>query len=147
KQYEYAAVDLIGWLREKYGGKRANKAARVERLTRWGYLKQLVAELKLPSVLRWIDDFLEGTDQKLIVFGIHKAIVKAIHSRYKHSVMVMGEVATKRRQYAVERFTTDKRCRLFVGNIDAAGVGLNLSVASNLAFVELPWTPGQLDQA
>ena len=40
-------------------------------------------------------------------------------------------------------------CKIFLGNIQAAGVGIDglQAVCSNVAFVELCWSPADLDQA
>ena len=35
---------------------------------------------------------------------------------------------------------------LFIGGIQATKEGINLTVASNVAFIEFPWTPGDLNQ-
>ena len=37
--------------------------------------------------------------------------------------------------------------KLFIGQIEAAGVGLNLQIASNVAIVELPYSISSITQA
>lgn len=62
-------------------------------------------------------------------------------------VVVNGEVSLKERQDAVDAFQTDPQCRVFIGGIQAAGVGLTLTAASTVLFAELDWTPSAMSQA
>lgn len=110
-------------------------------------LKQKAVEGKLKSSMEWIDDFLLS-GEKLILFATHKNIIHALKTKYKKiSVTVDGSTPMKKRQENVELFQSSKKIKLFIGNIKAAGVGLTLTAASNVAFMEYPWTPGQLSQA
>lgn len=109
--------------------------------------KQAAVKAKMPYVLDWIADFLESTE-KLVAFGVHREVTTGLHQEYADtSVCVIGGMNAPDRQSAVERFQNDPACQLFVGNIVAAGEGITLTAASNLAFMEYPWTPGLLKQA
>lgn len=146
KEYEWAVDDFLVWLASKSEGK-ARSAAKAEKITKMGYLKRLAAKLKMSFVIDWIDSFLSGSDEKLILYGVHKKILRKLYKKYnKLSVLVDGSVPSKERSLRVHQFQTDPKTRVFIGNIVAAGSGINLTAASTGAFVELSWTPGSISQ-
>jgi SNF2 family DNA or RNA helicase len=147
KQYDKADANLIAWLKENKGDEAAEKASNAEALTRIEHLKQLAAKGKMKQAIDWIRDFIE-VDGKLVVFATHKDTIAVLMDEFRDvAVKVDGSVSGEARQNAVDKFQNDDSVRLFIGNIRAAGVGITLTAASNVAFVELPWTPGELDQA
>jgi SWI/SNF-related matrix-associated actin-dependent regulator of chromatin subfamily A-like protein 1 len=147
KEYEHAKKDLVSWL-GKYSQVKANRARKAQRLVKMGYLKRLAGTLKLKSVQEWIDNYLEENDEKLIVFGLHRAVLHPLHDRYKHSsVLIDGKVKGRDRQLAIDQFLNKQRTRLLFGNIQAAGVGWSAKGVSNTAIIEFPWAPGVLTQA
>jgi hypothetical protein len=60
---------------------------------------------------------------------------------------VNGDTPFADRQSAVDRFMADPTCRVFIGSIAAAGVGLTLTSASTVVFAELDWVPANVSQA
>lgn len=83
----------------------------------------------------------------MIVFAVNKVIVARLMKEFPHAVKIDGDVPTKKRQAIVDKFQNDSKCRLFIGNIQAAGVGITLTASSNVAIVQFPWNPGELSQA
>ncbi len=147
KEYRKAEEDFMGWIRKTKGNEAAAKTMNAEALARIEELKQLTIKGKMKQCINWIKDFLE-IDGKLVVFATHKSTISALMKAFgKVAVKIDGSVSTADRQKAVDRFQDDDSIRLFVGNIKAAGVGITLTASSNVAFLELPWTPGELVQA
>ena len=146
-EYQQASDDFLTWLRRKSPNKAA-KAANAQELVKVGYLLRLAARLKLHGVVDWINEFLDGCSEKLVVFALHRKMIEALERRCKaRSVTVDGRTTGRKRAAAVDRFQTDNKTRLLFGNVKAAGVGIDLTAASAVALVELPWTPGACLQA
>lgn len=146
-EYAEAQKDFIGWLRKKNPA-RANRAAKSEALTKIGYLLRLVAQIKMKWTEKWIADFLKNhPEEKLVAFTMHRFVIERLEERFRGQMLyVDGRVKGRRRHEVCQAFRSNRKWRLLVGNWKAAGVGLNLQVASNVAGLDWPWTPGLLLQ-
>ncbi len=146
-EYEKAENDFLLWLAGVKDKDAVKRAARAEAICRLNSLKILAAQGILSHAVKWIQDWLASSDQKLLVFGIHKVILKVLKKAFPDAAVVDGSVKGKKRQKEVDRFQEDPKSRLFLGHLKAAGHGLTLTAASNVVFVELGWGPGEHNQA
>lgn len=142
KEYKHQLEETARILREaQRGAMDAHHLARIEKL------KQIAVGGKLPAAIEWLKDFTES-GQKIIVFATHKFVVAELMAAFgDQAVKVTGDDSQDERQTAVDAFQNDPSKLVFVGNIKAAGVGLTLTAASDVAFLEFAWTPGDHDQA
>lgn len=146
-EYDQAETNFLAWMTENRGAEAAERASAAATLTEIETLKQIAVRSKLDHAMEWTENFL-NSGEKLVVFAIHKFVIDAFMKRFeKLAVKIDGSVSDSNRQLAVDKFQNEAKTRLFVGNIKAAGVGITLTAASNVAFLELPWTPGDMVQA
>lgn len=147
EEYWKAESHFIEYVREVKDDLAAERASRAEALASIEILKQLAVKGKLTGVTDWVRDFLD-IDGKLVVFATHQLVINHLmHEFGEIAVKIDGTCSSIQRQQAVDLFQNQNEVRLFIGNIQAAGVGITLTAASNVAFIELPWTPGALTQA
>jgi len=146
-EYMKASADFLNYIKINRGEEAFARASNAEVLGRIEVLKQLAVKGKMPQAIEWIQDFLNGGG-KLVVFAVHKEIIDLLYKAFPDiTVKVDGSTSMKEREEAVADFQTNTAIRLFVGNIKVAGVGITLTASSNVIFLELPWTPGELSQA
>ena len=109
-------------------------------------IKQEIIKLKMKVVIEWINDFLIS-GEKLVVFGIHHWTIDTLMNNFKDiAVKLDGRDDAKRKQIAIDKFQSDNNIKLFIANIKAGGEAITLTAASNIAIIELPWKPGDIDQ-
>ncbi|HTX10432.1 MAG TPA: DEAD/DEAH box helicase [Solirubrobacteraceae bacterium] len=149
-EYRLAEEDVIAWLQSQpldlhELDARVAAALRAERLVRLNALKLLAARGKLHGALHWIHDFL-SSGEPLVVFARHREIQRAVVERFPTALHVLGEDTRRARDQAVQDFQAGEG-RLIVCSIEVAGQGITLTRASNVAFLELDWTPAKHDQA
>ena len=116
------------------------------RLVTGGDQSALGGVYKLGAVRQWVQDF-TATGQKLVIFAHHTDVVRALADEFADGCVISGETSTEDRQRAVDRFQNDPAQRVIVCNLKAGGVGLTLTAASDVLFVEQGWTPADMDQA
>ena len=101
---------------------------------------------KMPMALEFIKN--AAAQEKVIVFAKHHAVLDVLVKEFgERAVCISGKTPTHERMALVDRFQSDPDCAAFIGQIDAAGVGLTLTAASHVIFVEYDWRPGVLEQA
>lgn len=145
--YLEAENDYLNYVRQTEGATAATRAGRAEAITRINKLRGLAAAGKLDEAIEWIEDALE-TNGKLIVFAVRRSILDRLSAHFgRRSVRIDGDVPQAERGGIVDRFQSDPKVGLFLGQMQAAGVGITLTAASNVAFLEFPWTPVDLIQA
>ena len=148
KEYQDAERDIIKYLRE-YQDADDDKVQRTIRgavMVKMGILKQISAKGKVDGAIDIIHNIVDG-GQKLIVFCFLKDVVQALKMEFKDAVTVTGDDNTQQKQYAVDRFQNDERCKLIILNYRSGGTGLTLTAASNVLFVEFPYTYSDCCQA
>lgn len=153
--YIQASENFLDWVHDNFDFEKAQKAENAQALTKLALLKQLILDQKLDQCIQWISNFLE-TGEKLVVFATHQKVIHRLMKLYKEfekekdgiAVKIDGSLNAIQKQHAVDLFVQYPQCRLCVGNIKAAGTGVDglQKVCSNAAFLELPWTPGDLEQ-
>ncbi len=105
---------------------------------------------KIPHVIEHCAGVLDGSEDKIVVFAHHHDVIDALRDGLSgfNPVVLDGRVTDlAKRQEAVDRFQSDPTCRVFIGSIQAAGVGITLTASSHVVFAELDWVPANLTQA
>jgi len=102
---------------------------------------------KVPYAISFIEDALENED-KIVVFAHHRDVVEAIVNHFPNSAKLYGGMSANEREANIKKFNEDSTCRVFVGSIEASGLGINLQHASSMAFfIEMDWRPAYNVQA
>lgn len=124
----------------------AIRASAAEHLVALTALRRLAVGAKLAAVDEWLADFAQ-TGHKAVIFAWHRDIVDLLAARYANGCAVRGEMADHDRQAAIDRFQHDPAQQFIVCSIKAAGVGITLTAAADVVFVEQGWSPADMDQA
>lgn len=110
-----------------------------------GRLRQAIGLGKTPLVVSQVED-LVAAGQQVVVMAHHRSVQEEIADAFEGSVRITGGQDSEDRQRAIDRFQAGD-AQVLVGSIEAAGVGVTLTAASNLVLAELPWNAASQDQA
>lgn len=146
-EYREAEKDFRKWMEKAKGKSSLLRAVKGLSVVKTNHYRQLCMKAKMGSVMKWVENFLAESDEKLVLLFTHTEPINQMMEKYKKiAVRVDGKITGQLRQAAVKEFQNLKGRRLFIGNVLAAGVGVTLTAAHHLAYCEFPWTPGATKQ-
>lgn len=141
KEYNLAAEDLAAYLQEytECTDWEIRRKMRMEALVKFMTLRSLATKGKIAQAVDFIRTFLDS-GKKLIVFCSLHEVVDELQKVFPRAVTVTGRDSAVNKQASVDAFQNNPNVQLIICSIKAAGVGLTLTAASDVAFIELAWT-------
>lgn len=113
-------------------------------------LRRYIGLAKLNACLDIIDEELKTNQyEKIVIFAMHQQVIELSRQRLRgyRAVTLFGKTPANKRQAHIDEFQKSRKCRVFIGQVVAAGTGINLTSASEVAFFESSWVPADNAQA
>ncbi|MEY8486474.1 DEAD/DEAH box helicase [uncultured Parabacteroides sp.] len=148
KEYLDAERDLIDYLKryKEVDDEKIQKSLKGEVMVRIGILKDITARGKLKEVIDFVKDFRENGKKIILFCNLHE-IVDRLLVAFPSAVCVTGRQDMQEKQASVDAFQKNPKTDVIICSIKAASAGITLTAASDVAFIELPWTYADCDQA
>ena len=110
-------------------------------------MKEALMNIKLEPSIQFIKDMLD-VENKLVIFVHHQIVYDTLMKTFgKSCVGFNGTVPAIKRQSIVDKFQKDPDVKLFIGQIQAAGVGITLTASHVIITIEWGQTAAQHIQA
>ncbi len=140
----------LKWVAEHPEGKNIGNILDAQAMIKLGKLKQVCSQAKVKQIVEDVANSVEQ-GEKVIVFSQFtetiNQISELIQKRDIGTVVLTGQNDMDERQVSVDKFQNDPETKVFVANMKAAGVGLNLTAASIVIFADMDWSPEIHNQA
>ena len=122
------------------------KAEANEHLVRISVLRRLAAKAKMDAVVEFIENHKEA-GLKVVVAAHHRDVVDEIANKFG-GLKIQGGMLVEEVEAAKSRFQEESTedAPVIVLSIQAAKTGHTLTASQDVLFVELPWTPADVDQ-
>lgn len=146
--YDEAVEEFVKWYEEQAAG-----ISGMFIIAAMAKMRHLVALAKIPATEEFVDEFVDETDRKLVVFAHHKDVQSFLydkfHEKYSSEIPVLkltSEMSGQERFQTQQKFNESPRAILVASTL-AAGEGLNLQTCADCVMHERQWNPANEEQA
>jgi SNF2 family DNA or RNA helicase len=160
KEYKKAEADIVKYLVDRAKeiarelGEPVGSAAVIarikaesnEHLVRLSVLRRISARAKMPIVEEWVQQRIDD-GKKVVIAAHHRDIVDELARKFGN-LRIQGGMSVEEVEEQKRKFQTlpVSEAPVIVLSIQAAKTGHTLTSAQDVLFVELPWTPADVDQ-
>jgi hypothetical protein len=109
--------------------------------------REKLAGAKVGAASDFVTGAIEQGEKVIVLSCFDEPLLRLAKDFREAAVLLTGRTPVPKRQALVDRFQQDEDVRVFLANIIAGGVGLNLTAASQVVFNDLDWVPANHWQA
>lgn len=146
-KYSGAWEEYIEMVRATRSGEEAAKVWQARHLVQISLLRQICSESKVPKAVERIKQH----GHKVVVFSTYtktlQSLKDALDKENISSILYDGSLNERQRADGVDRFQNDPELSVFVAQTETAKVGLTLTAATLVIFLDLVYTPADHFQA
>lgn len=112
-----------------------------------GLLRQFIAMEAIPKTVELAKEAIEQ-GQKVVIFTTFNDELDELSEEFGNECVIHnGSMTAKAKQNSIDKFQTNKKTKVFIGNITSAGVGITLTEGTVVIFNSFSWVPGDNEQA
>lgn len=125
----------------------------MELLAKMAKMRHITGLAKIPATINYVEEFIEDTDRKLVIFVHHKdvgqLIFNELNERFGKEIPVKKLTAelTSEERFAIQEEFNKVPRMILVASTLASGEGLNLQTGSDCVMHERQWNPQNEEQA
>lgn len=146
--YDDAVEDFVQWFQQQ-----ADDIAGMHIIAAMQKMRHLIALAKIPATIEYVDEFIEDTDRKIVVFVHHRDVGVLLFEEFKERfgkdmpvLKLSADMNGEDRFNTQELFNRSPRA-IMVASTLAAGEGLNLQTCADCVMHERQWNPANEEQA
>lgn len=112
-------------------------------------LRRYLGLQKVQAAIDLVNQEIPDYYDKVVLFTSHREVSERLVAglRSYRPAVITGDTLPLKRQEQVDKFQNQKACKVFIGNIQAAGTAITLTAAHHVIFVEQEWVPASNEQA
>lgn len=107
-------------------------------------VRRLTGMAKVDATIKWCRDNLENY-KKIVIFAHHRDVIAKLEAGLPGSVSLHGGTSPADKERAINNFQNGD-APYFIGQLQAAGVGITLTAAHVIVMLEMSWVPTDNEQ-
>ena len=111
-----------------------------------GIYRRYLSNKMVPHTIKLVEELMQQ-GKKVVIATCYDEELKLLQEHFNDKCVIFnGKMNTKQKENAKNKFIEDENCKVFIGQIIAAGVGLTLTVATALVFNSFDYVYGNNSQ-
>ena len=111
-----------------------------------GIYRRYLSNKMVPHTIKLVEELIQQ-GKKVVIATCYDEELKLLQEHFNDKCVVFnGKMNAKQKENAKNKFIEDENCKVFIGQIIAAGVGLTLTVATALVFNTFDYVYGNNSQ-